>query len=117
MKTHLFRLAGTALIAATAFTLFSPAVTAATSEHSHHAPGQTSANAAMAEGLIKKVDKKTGNVIISHGPLPNGMPAMTMGFRPKEREWLNQLKEGQKIRFVTEEANGVMILQRYEAVK
>jgi Cu(I)/Ag(I) efflux system protein CusF len=79
--------------------------------------GQVLASSPMAEGQIKKVDKQKGNVVIAHGPLPNGMPAMTMAFRPKEPGWLDQFKEGQKIRFVTEEIKGVMVLQHYEAVK
>ncbi|MFA7293688.1 MAG: copper-binding protein [Rhodocyclaceae bacterium] len=79
--------------------------------------GQAFANTPMANGVVKKLDKQKGNVVIAHGPLPNGMPGMTMPFRVKEPGWLDQLKEGQKIRFTIEEANGVMILQRYEVVK
>lgn len=79
--------------------------------------GQAFANTPMADGQVKKLDKQKGNVVIAHGPLPNGMPAMTMSFHAKDPRWLNQLKEGQKIRFVTEEVNGVMVLQHYEAAK
>ncbi len=71
----------------------------------------------MTDGVVKKIDRQKGNVIISHGPLPNGMPAMTMPFRAKDPAWLDQLKEGQKIRFATEDANGVLMLQSYEAAK
>lgn len=79
--------------------------------------GQAFANTPLTDGLVKKVNKQKGDVVIAHGPLPNGMPAMTMAFRAKEPGWLDQLKEGQKIRFATDEVNGVMILQRYEVVK
>ncbi len=71
----------------------------------------------MAEGVVRKIDRQKGSVVIAHGPLPNGMPAMTMPFRAKDPAWLDQLKEGQKIRFVTEEVNGVLMLQSYEAAK
>jgi Cu/Ag efflux protein CusF len=79
--------------------------------------GQAFANTPLTDGLVKKLDKPKGNVVIAHGPLPNGMPAMAMAFRAKDPAWIDQLKEGQKIRFATEEVNGIMILQRYETVK
>lgn len=75
------------------------------------------ASAALAEGQIRKVDRQKGLVVIAHGPLPNGMPAMTMPFRPHDPKWLEQLQEGQKIRFAVEDANGTLILQHYEAAK
>lgn len=118
MKTLFSRTSSVLLIAASAGLMVLPPATAATNDHAHHANGNaTSAKPAMADGLIKKVDKQKGNVVIAHGPLPNGMPAMTMVFRPKDPTWIDQFKEGQKIRFTTEEVNGVMILQRYETVK
>jgi len=72
--------------------------------------------AAMADGLIKKVDKPGGKLTISHGPLPNGMPAMTMAFRVKEARWLDQLKEGDRIRFATDTINGAMTVVSVERV-
>ena len=75
------------------------------------------ASAALAEGQVRRIDRDKGQVVITHGPLPNGMPAMTMPFRPRDPKWLDQLQEGQKIRFAVEEANGTLILQRYEAAK
>ena len=83
--------------------------------HSMQAPA--AADAQMTEGLVKKVDKTAGKVTVSHGPLPNGMPAMTMVFRLKEATWIDQIKEGGKIRFVAEQINGVMTLVKYEALK
>ena len=68
----------------------------------------------MTDGVVKKIDRQKGNVIISHGPLPNGMPAMTMPFRAKDPAWLDQLKEGQKIRFATEEIQGELTVVRFE---
>lgn len=85
--------------------------------HGHgqvHAP---SAKTTMAEGIVKKVDRQAGRVTISHGPLPNGMPAMTMVFRLLDAEWLSKLREGEKIRFAAEERQGVMTLTQFETIK
>lgn len=76
--------------------------------------GQAFANKPMADGLVKKIDRQKATVVIAHGPLPNGMPAMTMAFRAKDPKSLSQLKEGQKIRFESEELNGVLMLNRFE---
>jgi len=83
--------------------------------------GHTAAHAAQAadaarltEALVKKVDKPAGKLTLSHGPLPNGMPAMTMAFRVKDRAWLDRLKAGDKIRFEAEQIDGVMTVVRLE---
>lgn len=76
--------------------------------------GTASAASPMTDGLVKKVDKPGGKLTISHGPLPNGMPAMTMSFRVKDAAWLNQLKEGDRIRFATDTINGAMTVVAFE---
>lgn len=75
------------------------------------------ADAAMGEGLVKKVDKIKGTVTLQHGALPNGMPPMTMAYKVKDRAWLDPLQAGQKIRFATDPKDGGMTLLRYELVK
>ena len=75
------------------------------------------ADAAMGEGLVKKVDKTKGTVTLAHGALPNGMPPMTMAYKVKDAAWLDQLKAGQKIRFATDPADSGMTVLRYELVK
>lgn len=95
-------------------------VMAADSHASHGSHGSApapAAAAALADGVVKKVDKAGGRVTVSHGPLPNGMPAMTMAFRVKEAGWLDSLKEGQKIRFAPEDVDGVLTIVRLEAAK
>lgn len=74
----------------------------------HHHGGHTMAPATLTEGLVKKVDKAAGRVTLSHGPLPNGMPAMTMLFRVKDPAWLDQLKAGDQILFAADQVNGAM---------
>lgn len=85
-------------------------------DHHGAAPAQASAQA-LSDGEVKKVDKAAGKVTISHGPLPNGMPAMTMAFPVKDAAWLKQLQPGQKIRFAVDDVAGVLTLVRVEAAK
>ncbi|MFA7267709.1 MAG: copper-binding protein [Sterolibacterium sp.] len=75
------------------------------------------AAATMTEGLVKKLDKPAGKVTISHGPLPNGMPAMTMVFSVKDAAWLDQMKDGDKIRFMADTVNGAMTVVHFEKAK
>lgn len=93
-----------------------PMAASANTGHDHgktHAPSAK----AMADGIVKKVDRQAGRVTISHGPLPNGMPAMTMVFKPLDAEWLGKLREGEKIRFTAEDRQGVMTLTQFETIK
>lgn len=93
----------------------------AAGEHGGHAAmhddmhGGAQTAAAMAEGLIKKVDKPGGKLTIAHGALPGGMPAMTMAYRVKDPVWLDRLKAGERIRFATDE--GMTTIVRFERVK
>ena len=72
------------------------------------------AQTALVDGLVKKVDKTGGKVTVSHGPLPNGMPAMTMAFRVKDATWLDSLKAGDKVRFAVDDTGGTMTVTRLE---
>jgi Cu/Ag efflux protein CusF len=96
----------------------------AASEHNHGAmaaPAQQApvAKAALVEGLVKKVDKAGAKVTLAHGPLLNlGMTMpMTMVFRVKDAAWLDQMKEGDKIRFSAENVNGAITVVQYEPAK
>ena len=80
-------------------------------------PVSNVANAAMGEGLVKKIDKTKGTVTLAHGALPNGMPPMTMAYRVKDVAWLDKMKVGQKIRFATDPADGGMTVVQFEPVK
>ena len=102
---------------ALAITLSAPGIAA--SDHSGHAAAhaQPAGKAQMVEGLIKKVDRPAGKVTLSHGPLPNGMPGMTMVFRVKEAAWLEEMKDGDKIRFMSDKVDGVFTIVQFEAGK
>ena len=72
----------------------------------------------MVDGVVKKVDKSAGKVTLSHGPLTNlNMPAMTMVFRVKDANWLDQMKAGDKIRFMADNVNGAVTIVHFEPTK
>jgi Cu(I)/Ag(I) efflux system protein CusF len=77
------------------------------------------ADTQLVDGTVKKVDKAAGKVTLAHGPLTNlGMNmAMTMAFRVKDAMWLDQMKEGDKIRFVADNINGSITVVKFEPVK
>ena len=77
---------------------------------------QKTAEAALGEGLVKKIDKTKGTVTLAHGALPNGMPPMTMAYKVKDAAWLDKMTVGQKIRFATDPADG-MTVSRFEPAK
>lgn len=65
------------------------------------------ANAATSAGEIKKVDLDAGKLTIKHGELKNiNMAAMTMVFDVADKAALANLKPGDKITFVANNANG-----------
>ena len=86
-------------------------------EHAKHSGMQGSAAgvATMVDGLVKKVDKVSGKVTIAHGPMANfNMPAMTMVFQVKNAAWLDQMKEGDTIRFMADKVNGAFTVIHLE---
>ena len=93
----------------------------AASDHAGHAmasPSAASAEMQMIDAQVKKVDKAAGKVTLSHGPLTNlNMPAMTMVFRVKDAAWLEQMKEGDKIRFIADNVNGAITVVQFEQAK
>lgn len=93
-----------------------PALAADKMEHMDHGAmhAHAPAEAALTDGLVKKVDKAGGKLTVAHGPLPNGMPGMTMAFPVKDAAWLGKIKEGQTIRFAADDVNGVLTIVRLE---
>lgn len=54
----------------------------------------------MTTGLVKKVDAKTGVVTLAHEPVKTlNWPAMTMGFKVKDKMLMDKLGEGKKVAF------------------
>ena len=93
----------------------------AASDHAGHAmaaPAAASAEMKMVDGQVKKVDKAAGKVTLSHGPLTNlNMPAMTMVFKVSNAAWLDQMKSGDKIRFMADTVNGALAVIHFEPAK
>jgi Cu(I)/Ag(I) efflux system protein CusF len=111
---------------------FSAAATAVAQESGHAAQGAPDARAGqvahsaqqgvvrgqMVDGEVKKVDKEAAKITIRHGELKDlGMPAMTMAFRTKEPAMLDQVKVGDKVKFVAEKVNGAIMLVQLENAK
>lgn len=91
-----------------------------TSAHDHGSMQMAAlTEAQMVDGLVKKIDKSAGKVTLSHGPLANlGMNMnMTMVFRIKDASWLDQMKEGDKIRFVADKINDAFTVVQFEPAK
>ncbi len=102
------------------FSLFLAVSLPAFAQHDHHAspPAAADQAAPLSAGLVKKVDRSAGEVVIQHGQLPSiGMPPMTMAFGVADAAWLNKLKAGDKIRFAAELKGGNAIVSRYEMAK
>lgn len=107
------------LLAATAIalsSLFSGLVVAQTSPDQHTM--ELSAKPGLTDGEVRKIDKEAGKLTLRHGEIKHlDMPPMTMAYKVKDAAWLDQLKAGQKIRFITDPADGGMTVLRYELAK
>ena len=88
-------------------------------QHDHGVPkAATAQTGPLPDGVVRKVDKPAGEVVIQHGQLDSiGMPPMTMAFGVPDKSWLNKLKPGDRIRFAAEVKGGNAIGSRYEKVK
>jgi len=73
---------------------------------------------ALVDGEIRKVDIAAGKLTIRHGPLTElDMPAMTMVFRVADPKMLDELKPGDKVRFVATRDGGAFTVTRLEVVR
>lgn len=99
--------------------LMAPMLAFAQNDHTHHddVQAQTTQSdktetAAMSEGEIRKINKETGKVTIKHGPLLNlDMPGMTMLFKLQDPAMIDQIKEGDKIKFVADKVDGTFVVK------
>lgn len=83
----------------------------------HMPAAKADSQAAAAEGMIKKIDKAAGKITITHGPLESlGMPPMTMAFRAADPAMLEQVKPGDKVRFIANRVKGVFVVETLEVV-
>ena len=85
----------------------------ALADDKHHADA-----GAFADGEVRKVDKAAKKITIKHGPLPSlEMPAMTMVYRVKDAAMLDQVKTGDKVKFVAEKVGGALTVTKIEKAK
>ena len=72
----------------------------------------------MVDGEVRKVDKDTRKITLKHGDIKNlDMPGMTMVFQVKDPGMLDQLKEGDKVRFKAEKAGGSIVVTELQVSK
>jgi Cu(I)/Ag(I) efflux system periplasmic protein CusF len=65
------------------------------------------AQAPMASGEVTKVDKASGRVTLKHGEIKHlDMPPMTMVYRVRPPQLLDQVAVGDRVRFAAERIDG-----------
>lgn len=118
MNRSILVLALASFVAAPAFAAEDHSAHAMHGMSSMGASAPAASNAALSEGIVKKVDKAAGTVTLSHGPLKNlGMGPMTMSFAVADAATLGKLKVGDKVRFLAEDKDGALTASRIELAK
>lgn len=65
----------------------------------------------LSDGVVRKIDKEAGKLTIKHGPIRHlDMPPMSMVFTAKDKAMLDNLRVGDKIRFMVDDAGGKMVV-------
>ena len=73
---------------------------------------------AMTDGEVRKIDKENKKITLKHGEIKNlEMPSMTMVFQVKDSAMLDTVKQGDKIMFKAEKANGAMVVTEIHVAK
>lgn len=77
------------------------------------------AQAAMANGEVKKIDEAAGKITVKHGPIKNldMDEGMTMVFRVQDPAMLKQVKVGDKIQFEAERATAGITITKMQKGK
>lgn len=100
----------------TILAVFLAAATSVTTHAADAAAGNVAqiagAATTMSEGEVRKINKESGKLTIKHGPLDNlDMPGMTMVFRVQDPALLDQIREGDKIKFVADKVDGIFVVK------
>lgn len=83
-------------------------------------PAETTAGKAadMTYGEVRKIDKEAGKLTLKHERIENlDMPGMTMIFRVKENNMLDNIRVGEKIRFKAVKDKGRLTVTDIQADK
>ena len=77
------------------------------------------AQSALVDGLVTKVDQAAGKITIRHGPLKkfDMEEGMTMVFRVQDPAMLKAVKAGDKIKFDVDRVNGQFTVTKIEKAK
>ena len=95
--------------------LLTGAVQAQQMDHQHTVAAAATETAPMSTGEVIKIDKAQGKITLRHGTLVNlDMPGMTMAFKVAQPAMLEQVKPGDKVRFVADMPGGVMTIMALE---
>lgn len=77
-----------------------------------------SAKPSLTDGEVRKIDKEAGKLTIRHGEIKHlDMPPMTMVFVAREKSMLDQVKAGDKVRFMAAHENGQMIVTDIQPIR
>lgn len=67
------------------------------------------------EGIVRKVDRATGEIVIRHGPLTEvDMPPMTMAFEVKTPALLDKARVGDRVKIRVQLLNGRFTVTQIE---
>lgn len=68
-----------------------------------------------ADGEVTRVNQRTKEITIKHGPIPHlEMGPMTMAFPVKDPAMLEKVKPGDKVRFVAEKSGDEAVITKIE---
>ena len=106
-------------VAALSFAAASAQQVPPAADHAAHHPANVAlATAPQSEGEVRKVDLAQGKVTLRHGPLVNlDMPAMTLVFTATDKQLLQGLKVGDKVRFTAESKDGTLVVTALEVLR
>lgn len=79
-------------------------------DHQHH---HGTAQPSFSDGEVRRVDAENGKVTIKHGEIPHlDMPGMTMVFTVKDKAMLQNIRPGDKVKFmVIQEAGKLLVTE------
>lgn len=82
-------------------------------------PQLASAQSAMIDGQVTKVDESAGKLTIKHGPIKklDMDDGMTMVFRAQDPAMLKSVKAGDKIKFDADKVNGQFTVTKIEKAR
>ena len=84
----------------------------------NHGAMPMTAEHALSDGEVRKIDKETGKITIRHGPIKHlDMPPMSMVFTAKDPALLDKAKVGDKIRFHVIDEGGKLIVTDIQPAK